>query len=98
MLTGYIGKIGDAIHYEVCGEMKDKGVNYCKDCARCGDDCDGNADELDAVVRCKDCKWWEYSISCSGIQYGKCTLEDSAIKDTVLTNNDYYCADGERRK
>lgn len=98
MLTGYIGKIGDAIHYEVCGEMKDKGVNYCKDCARCGDDCDGNAnEELVAVVRCKDCVGWEANQGL-GYKYGVCTLDDSAIKDTVFTHMDYYCADGERRK
>lgn len=42
-----------------------------------------------SVVRCKDCKYWRTGISYVAV--GKCWHHD------IITNKNYYCADGVKR-
>ena len=44
----------------------------------------GYADRDSEIVRCKDCKHWEQS-------NGHCPF------NSIFTNDDWFCADGERR-
>ena len=50
------------------------------------------------VVRCKDCKYWELCDEEDGISYGQCMHPSCVISNTVFLNEDWYCADGERKK
>ena len=50
------------------------------------------------VVRCKDCKWWELVDDYYAKGYGECTCPRSVIKRSTFLNEDWYCANGERRE
>ena len=52
----------------------------------------------DELVRCKDCKWWELVDDYYAKGYGKCTCPTSVIKSLSFLNEDWYCADGERKE
>lgn len=41
------------------------------------------------VVRCKDCKWWTQA---NAMHWGQCELSNG-----VCPNDDWFCADGERK-
>lgn len=48
--------------------------------------------EVEKIVRCKDCKYWENSYTAKdGITRGDCE------KDFMLTEDSFYCADGRRK-
>lgn len=49
------------------------------------------------VVRCKDCKHWELCDEEDGISYGQCMHPLCVISNTVFLNENWYCADGERK-
>ena len=49
------------------------------------------------VVRCKDCKWWSEVDEDNGKKFGECKHPSYVISDTVFINEDWYCADGERK-
>lgn len=49
------------------------------------------------IVRCKDCKWWEVCDEEDGISYGQCMNPLCVISNTVFLNENWYCADGERK-
>ena len=50
------------------------------------------------VVRCKDCKHWELCDEEDGISYGQCMHPLCVIANTVFLNENWYCADGERKE
>ena len=50
------------------------------------------------IVRCKDCKHWEVCDEEDGISYGQCMNPLWVISNTVFLNEDWYCADGERKE
>lgn len=49
------------------------------------------------VVRCRDCKHWVCADTVGSIRYGDCTNGHSIISRHAMPNENYYCADGERR-
>ena len=51
----------------------------------------------DELIRCKDCKWWELVDDYYAKGYGECTCPRSVIKRSTFLNEDWYCADGERK-
>lgn len=51
----------------------------------------------DEVVRCKNCKWWELVDDYYAKGYGECMCPRSVIKRSTFLNEDWYCADGERK-
>lgn len=59
------------------------------------DYCKGWNDAVDSVVRCKDCKYWSnpYTSRLDGLVRGDCEQCDFG----GFWEN-WYCADGERRK
>lgn len=62
----------------------------------------GSAPTIDAVpvVRCKDCKWYgTYQLTKYG-EYDKRYKPTVCIKGeySIMRNEDWYCADGERRE
>ena len=50
------------------------------------------------IVRCKDCKWWSEVDDDCGVRYGQCINPKYVISDVVFLNEDWYCADGERKE
>ena len=52
----------------------------------------------DELVRCRDCKWWELVDDYYSKGYGECTCPRSAIKRSTFLNEDWYCADAERKE
>lgn len=50
------------------------------------------------VVRCKVCKHWVCADTVGSIRYGDCTNGHSIISRHAMPNENYYCADGERRE
>lgn len=55
------------------------------------------------VVRCKDCKYWEYDKRSydRGYHFGECTCphwEGSSVWDRHDTTIDDYCSQGERKE
>ena len=57
------------------------------------------AQTVDAVpvVRCKDCKYWVFIDKDNGIGYGECMNDCAVIRRDAWPNEDYFCADGERK-
>lgn len=53
------------------------------------------APTIDAVevVRCKDCRWYEYSDVCHNPRYG----DGHANYQPPYVDEDYWCKDGERK-
>ncbi len=49
------------------------------------------------VVRCKDCKWWQMVDDYDGV-YGQCKHLRSVIKKSIFVNENFFCADGERKE
>lgn len=61
----------------------------------------GKVPAVDAVpvVRCKDCRWGEWSKNCRGEDMVICNNTESPVSETYrLVEPDWYCADGERRE
>lgn len=56
------------------------------------------ASEPEELIRCKDCKWWELVDDYYAKGYGECTCPSSVIKRSSFLNEDWYCADGERKE
>jgi len=53
---------------------------------------------VDAVpVRCRDCKWWDNVDNIDGVNYGTCERKCTAIRKDAFLNENWFCADGERR-
>lgn len=50
------------------------------------------------IVRCKNCKWWELIDDYYAKGYGECTCPISVIKRSTFLNENWYCADGERKE
>ena len=57
-----------------------------------------DTDNLVEVVRCKDCKWWSEVDDDCGVRYGQCINPKYVISDVVFLNEDWYCADAERKE
>ena len=53
--------------------------------------------EFVEVVRCKDCKWWDKVDNIDGVNYGTCERKCTAIRKDAFPNENWFCADGERR-
>lgn len=51
-----------------------------------------------SVVRCRDCKHWVCADTVGAVRYGDCTNGHSIISRHAMPNENYYCADGERRE
>ena len=49
------------------------------------------------LVRCGECKYWEFVEEVDGVRYGDCTKKDALISRHMMPWADYYCADGERK-
>jgi len=49
------------------------------------------------LVRCKDCKWWDKVDNIDGVNYGTCERKCTAIRQDIFPNENWFCADGERR-
>lgn len=49
------------------------------------------------LVRCGECKWWKCADDTEIIKYGDCTHPYSAIRKNCLTNETWFCADGEKK-
>ena len=49
------------------------------------------------VVFCKDCKWWQKTDKYDGV-YGCCEHLGMIIDKPIFVNEDFFCADGERRE
>ena len=56
-----------------------------------------NVSLVKELVRCKDCMYWGEVDEIDGKRYGECNRERSAIKETCFTNQEWYCADAERK-
>ena len=50
------------------------------------------------VVRCKDCKHWDKVVFIDGVNYGTCERKCTAIRQDAFPNENWFCADGERRE
>lgn len=51
------------------------------------------------IVRCKDCRWGEWSKNCRGEDMVICNNTESPVSETCrLVEPDWYCAYGERRE
>ena len=57
-------------------------------CLRC------NMQEL---VRCKDCRWGEYSKNARGEDMVFCYKGETGIEDGYLHEPEWFCAEGERK-
>lgn len=78
------------------------------DCCNCEEDTNtesgckiiDEAPTVDAVpvVRCKDCKWWDKVDNIDGVNYGTCERKCTAIRKDAFPNENWFCADGERRE
>jgi hypothetical protein len=49
------------------------------------------------VVRCRDCKHWVWADTVGSVRYGDCTNKHAIISRYAMPNENYFCADGERR-
>lgn len=49
------------------------------------------------VVHCKDCKWWDKVDNIDGVNYGTCERKCTAIRQDAFPNENWFCADGERK-
>lgn len=50
------------------------------------------------VIRCRDCQYWVCADTVGLVRYGDCTNGHSIISRHAMPNENYYCADGERRR
>lgn len=50
------------------------------------------------VVRCKDCKYWSHPRELYGMKSGYCNNTRGKIAAHHLPDENYFCADGERRE
>ena len=50
------------------------------------------------VVRCKDCRWGDWSRNGKGEEMVLCYNGDTGIEDGYLHEPDWFCAEGERRE
>lgn len=72
------------------------------DGAKVQTDCWRTIKELPAVdavpvIRCRDCQHWVCADTVGLVRYGDCTNGHSIISRHAMPNENYYCADGERR-
>ena len=54
--------------------------------------------EQPQIVRCKDCRWGEYSKNARGEDMVFCYNGDTGIEDGYLHEPDWFCAAGEREE
>lgn len=66
----------------------------------CVEDMIENAPAVDAVpvVRCRECKYWTCVDEVNRVHYGDCMNKNALISRHAMPNENYYCADGERRE
>lgn len=50
------------------------------------------------MVHCKDCKWWDKVDNIDGVNYGTCERKCTAIRQDAFPNENWFCADGERKE
>ena len=55
-------------------------------------------EHLHDVVRCAECKYWSCADEVDGVKYGDCNNPKAIISRYAMPNENYYCADGERRE
>ena len=72
--------------------------NYAAQMEMMGYDASGNPLDMVHVVRCKDCRWGEWTKNCRGEDVVICNNTWSPISETCgIVKPNWYCADGERR-
>lgn len=63
-------------------------------CERLVDDILVLLKEQEAIIRCKDCKWYQAGIDINGKPFTRCNGD---VRVYGHTKPDWFCADGERR-
>jgi len=54
-------------------------------------------DEQQKIVRCKDCRWGDWSRNSKGEEMILCYNGDTGIEDGYLHETNWFCAEGERK-
>lgn len=57
---------------------------------------DNAPEDVIAVVRCGECKYWSEVDTSDGLRYGQCDRPHSAIRGNCFIRESWFCADGER--
>ena len=54
--------------------------------------------EIQELVRCKDCRWGDWSRNGKGEHMILCYNGDTGIEDGYLHEPDWFCAEGKRKE